>query len=551
MLPAEQKNYRKGLTLGLTLAETFSVVVFILLLACSALLRFEQNQRNIAEAERDMAESQRDVAEAQRDTARADLIIAEEIIENISTQTNSWANADIWIRSTRELRDSIEVLLSQANNIKNERDIATRRAEEADSLLARNGVSEEVTRYTTRLAYERDSLIARTAESEQRFVAAHVRQDSLAEHLSKAEQIIEQLHSNLIDAGDLAPEKAENIMELAAQAADLRNSLATARKAINRIDKEKSLALDQRDMVRADLRIAQETIEALKTQINSSGNISTWAKNNKELRDSMDGLLNRIEKAEFERDIAIRRAEEADSLLIRSGMSEEMTKYVARLANERDSLVAMTIESLAAKARQDSLAEYLSNAERVIERLRNDLIAAGDLTPERAQEVMELAAQTADLRDSLAIARKAIQSAERDKDDAFSRAKYWEDQIQGIGIDPPPCWMDIESNPEYIFRVELVNDGMRLYKIAPGHRIRGDREAISYAEEIEEGRAYEPEEFLHLTQPLYALGVSRTQRFGPMGCRFWVQPVDLTDNQKKVFQERQDQLGRRFWFRWP
>ena len=27
-----------------------------------------------------------------------------------------------------------------------------------------------------------------------------------------------------------------------------------------------------------------------------------------------------------------------------------------------------------------------------------------------------------------------------------------EDILEGIGVDPPPCWMDDESNPECIFR---------------------------------------------------------------------------------------------------
>ena len=38
MLPAEKTHYRKGLALGMTLAEIFCVVVFVLLLACAVLL---------------------------------------------------------------------------------------------------------------------------------------------------------------------------------------------------------------------------------------------------------------------------------------------------------------------------------------------------------------------------------------------------------------------------------------------------------------------------------------------------------------------------------
>ena len=48
----------------------------------------------------------------------------------------------------------------------------------------------------------------------------------------------------------------------------------------------------------------------------------------------------------------------------------------------------------------------------------------------------------------------------------------------------------------------------------------------------------------------YQIGVSRTEQFGPMGCRFWILPVDLTGDRKEIFRERESQLLQRFWFRW-
>ena len=404
MLPTEQKHYRKGLTLGLTLAETFSVVVFILLLACAVLLRFEQ--------------SQRDTAEAQRDTANVDLRITQEML---STQTSSWGNADAWYEYARGLRDTVEVLLDRAENAERERDMAAVRAAEADSLLARSGVPEEMANRAVRLAGERDSLMLEAAQNEQRLASASAVQDSLAKRLAEAEQVVEQLHNDLVGADGLTAEEAEEIMESAAQAAGLRDSLTMARNAVGRLDQE--------------LRVAKEQMLA-----------------------------------------------------------------------DRDSLL-------------DSLRTDLSES-----RFREDTL------------------------------RSRVWNAERERDDAVGRAEFRERQIEdilkGIGIDPPPCWMDDESNPEHIFRIELTDSGMRLYGIAPSHRISGDPEATRYAAAIEEGQVYAPEEFLRLTQPFYVLGVSRTQAFGPLGCRFWILPVDLTGDQKDVFQERQQQLWRRFWFRW-
>lgn len=404
MLPAEKKHYRKGLALGLTLAETFSIVVFILLLACAVLLRFEQFQR--------------DTAEAQLDTARVDLHLTQEML---NTETSSWGNADAWYEYARQLRDTVEALQARVLDAERARDQASIRAAQADSLLADNGIPEELADRAARLTGERDSLRAAAAESDRRLREATALRDSLARRLADTERVADELRDGLAGADGLTPEEAEDIIGQAARSAALRDSLDAARRTIGSLDQE--------------LRTAR-----------------------------------------------------------------------AEMLADPDSLV-------------DSLRAGLSES-----RFREDTL------------------------------RSRVWDAERERDDAVGRAEYREAQLeqlrQGIGIDPPPCWLDAEGNPEYIFRIELTDAGMRLFGIAPGHRITGDPDATRYAAAIEEGREYAPTEFLRLTQPFYTLGVSRTQAFGPMGCRFWIRPVDRTGDRKDVFQERQDQLWRRFWFRW-
>ncbi len=404
MLPAEQKHYRKGLTLGLTLAETFSIVVFILLLACAVLLRFEQYERGMAEA--------------QLDTARVDLQLTQDLL---NTPTGSWGNADAWYEYARQLRDTVEALQARVLDAESARDRARTRAEQADSLLAGTPVPEEMLDRAARLAGERDSLRAAAAESDRRLREATALRDSLAQRLADTERVADELRDGLAGADGLTPEEAEAIIGRAARAARLRDSLDAARRTIGTLDQE--------------LRAAREAMQA-----------------------------------------------------------------------DPDSLI-------------DSLRAGLSDS-----RFREDTL------------------------------RSRVWDAERERDDAIGRAEYREDQLQqlrqGSGIDPPPCWLDAEGNPEYIFRIELTDGGMRLFRTAPGHRITGDPEAARYSAAIEDGREYAPADFLRLTQPFYSLGVSRTQAFGPMGCRFWIRPVDLTGDRKDVFQERQDQLWRRFWFRW-
>ena len=404
MLPAEQKHYRKGLTLGLTLAETFSIVVFILLLACAVLLRFEQYQR--------------DTARAQLDTARVDLHITREML---GTETVSWGNADAWYEYARQLRDTVAALQARADEAERERDTARLRAAEADSLLAGNGVENEALDRAVRLAAERDSLKEAAAASERRLRETTALHDSLAKRLATAERIAGQLRDDIAAADGLTPEEAGEIVERAARVPGLRDSLDFARRTIEALDRE--------------LRTARREMSA-----------------------DPDSLI--------------------DSL--RTGLSES-------------------------RFREDTL-------------------------------------------------RNRVREAVRERDDAVGRAEYRETQLQqlrrGSGIDPPPCWMDGEGNPEYIFRIELSDGGMRLFRILPVNRLGSDPEAAGLADRIEEGRVYAPAEFLRVTQPFYALGTSRTEAFGPMGCRFWIRPMDRTGNRKDVFQERQQQLWRRFWFRW-
>ena len=404
MLPAEKKHYRRGLTLGLTLAETFSIVVFILLLACAVLLRFEQFQR--------------DTAEAQRDTARVDLRITREML---NTETVSWGNADAWYEYARQLRDTVTALSTRAEAAERERDRALLRAAEADSLLADNGVGDDVVDRAARLAAERDSLQRAATESERRMHEAAALKDSLAQRLAEVERVAEQLADGVAASDGLTAEEAEEIVEQAALAAGLRDSLEAARRTIGTLDRE--------------LRSTRE-----------------------------------------------------------------------QLFMDQDSLI-------------DSLRAGLDES-----RFREDTL------------------------------RGRIWDAERERDDAVGRAEYRETQLdqltRGSGVDPPPCWLDGEGNPEYVFRIELTDRGMRIFKIAPRHRIAGDPEVATHSAAIEQGREYSPAEFLRVTQPFYALGVSRTEAFGAMGCRFWIRPVDATGDRKEVFQERQRDLWRRFWFRW-
>ena len=409
-LPAEKTHYRKGLTLGLTLAETFSIVVFILLLACAALLRFEQLQR--------------DGAEAQRDTARVDLLITQEMVRSDSM---SWGSANAWFERSRELVREKEIVQLRAEQAERDLATATARAAEAESQLQSGGSSEEVVQRLGEQAEQMRALEDSLARSRTEQERADARADSLAEQAAASadslerqaavSEFLEPIGRAVEEYGSVGPEEAEQVIDQAARAERLEDSLSLARRTISALDSA--------------------------------------------LQDAQDVLLD--------------------------------------------------------------------DASTALDSLRASRLEAGALRDRTTQ-------------------------AEQERDDALGRANYLQTQVeqlrQGTGIDPPPCWLDRDGDPEYIFRVELTDRGMRLFNISPERRTETDLEVSRHAAAIEEGRVYDAATFLRLTLPFYEIGVSRTVPFGPMGCRFWIRPVDHTGDRKEVFQERQQQLWRRFWFRW-
>lgn len=409
-LPAEKTHYRKGLTLGLTLAETFSVVVFILLLASAALLRSEQ--------------SQRDDAEAQRDTARVDLLITQEMVRSDSM---SWGSANAWFERSRELVREQEMVRLRAERA--ERDLATAiaRAVEAENQLLGAGAPQEMVQRLGEQAAQMQALEDSLARSHNELAGADARADSLAEQAdaradslerqAAMSELVESFGRAIEEQGGVSPDEADDVIEQAVRAERLEDSLSLARKTISALDGELQSA---RDQLLDDAATALDSLQAARLQ--------------------------------------------ADAL------------------------------------------------------------------------------------------RDRTTQAEQERDDALGRANYLQTQVeqlrQGTGIDPPPCWLDRDGDPEYIFRVELTDSGMKLFNVSPVRRTETDLEVMRAAAAIEEDRVYDPDTFLRLTLPFYEIGVSRTDDFGPMGCRFWIRPVDLTGDRKEIFRERESQLWRRFWFRW-
>ena len=355
---------------------------------------------------------------------------------------------------------------------------------------------------------------------------------------------------------------------------------------------------EELDETMVDLAIATEMLHDEDTSwVKSLVNTDVWYERAGQLRTELEVVRTQLEQVEEERRRADARTQEARLLLDSAGVdpegvAQELLERSAELAVVRDSLKHAETQLQSQGAQRDSLEEEAANAERLRQAVGGAVAERdGSLAPSQVDSVVAQAARAEQLAQELADARDAIGSlaarlrdaerlissdsvvdsmrtevgrsrierdslrtvlagAEQERDDAVDRAEYREGELrrfrQGTGIDPPPCWLDADGNPEYIFRVELTDDGLILHRV-PTHRDAD--EALQYAQQIENGREYAPSDFLRLTRPIFEAGRRRTA-LGPTGCRYWVQPVDGTGADKVVFQERARNLEQRFWFRW-
>lgn len=341
-------------------------------------------------------------------------------------------------------------------------------------------------------------------------------------------------------------------------------------------------AVDELEDSQVDLAIAETMLLGGDTSWN---NTEAWYEEARRLREELTAAEARADGAEGELAETTARADSAEARLrdIAGADAQEMVRRVAehaaQLADVQDSLRGAEEQLGRQEARRDSVEMRLTEAERIVESIRSQVARHQSLTPAEADSIVADAARADRLSRELEHAREAVLSAdarrreverlaagspadslrarlqrsEQDRADAVGRAEYREAEIerltQGRGVDPPPCWMTADRDPQHIFRVELADRGMRVYRIVPDG-YANDEAALYAAREIEDGREYSPAEFLRLTEPIYRMGLRRTDAFGEDGCRFWVQPVDRTGESKEVFREREGQLWRRFWLRW-
>lgn len=266
----------------MTLAELFSVIVFILLLIAAFFL-------NSASAAREEAEAERDEALVDRDIIRG--LVAD-------SGGESFADADVWIDQTLRLRED-------TLRLKRQLDFARERAEAAmerlgalgDSAADADGES-DLRREVAELRVARDSVIAERDEARRRADEADARAREDEARGATERSLAEAARQLLGSDARLSPEEADSVVIWAARAALLRDSLAAARRAMaERLNELRELRREYSD---------SGTIDSLRQEL-SRWNADVSLLN--ELRKSVAVADSGRERAERDRDQAIERAE--------------------------------------------------------------------------------------------------------------------------------------------------------------------------------------------------------------------------------------------------
>ena len=318
--------------------------------------------------------------------------------------------------------------------------------------------------------------------------------------------------------------------------------------------------------LRRELDFARERAEVAMERLIALGDSAADSDDERDLRREVAELRVERDAVSAERDAAQMRADEAEA---RASANE------ARIVGERSlSDAARQLIGRDGRLSPEEADSIMTGAARV-QILQDSLRAARRAVAERLDELRELrreysASTTIDslrqelrrwdadvsflnqLRESVDLAERGRERAERDRDQAIERAEYREQEIArlraGGGIDPPPCW-STDGRPEYIFRVTLTDLGFRMTTIAPPQRWTRDPDARVLAEAVEEGSELTPTGFSGAALPLYRLGASRTETWGPRGCRYYVEVVDSTGTDKDVYKNRMQLLESYFFYR--
>ena len=352
-------------------------------------------------------------------------------------------------------------------------------------------------------------------------------------------------------------------------------------------------ALQDKEKVEIDFAMAEQILAG---GIPSGVNTDAWLRAYQEEREELALALQRIERLVADSTRGRTATEELQNMLEEEGAGPDLATRTAQQHGEidvlRDSLARSENARTMLESRLGELESDLQEARRIGEIAREAITRHGRLGEDESKLIIEQADRVSSLADSLEHARDTIASllegqkkwdsldgmsesdslraivarearraeairrslaiAWRDLGFSTERAELREAELSslrgGRGIDPPPCWLNVESNPEYIFQAILMDAGIILNNIAPRHR--SSDAAMVFAAAIQDGELYSPEQFLSLTRPIFLLGQQRTTS-GPAGCRYWIQPEDRTGGEKDVFRAREADLWKRFWFRWP
>jgi hypothetical protein len=134
--------------------------------------------------------------------------------------------------------------------------------------------------------------------------------------------------------------------------------------------------------------------------------------------------------------------------------------------------------------------------------------------------------QLAELRERHEAALLEKERASADLADTRQQAAYLRRELSGLGrgLDHPPCWFDAEGRIQYLLRVEIGEQALRVTPVWPADR-EDDARRLPGAAKLAASGTLAPPEFTRLAAPVLDWSRKRDPE-----CRHFAEVVDAADS---------------------
>jgi uncharacterized protein (DUF3084 family) len=157
-----------------------------------------------------------------------------------------------------------------------------------------------------------------------------------------------------------------------------------------------------------------------------------------------------------------------------TALEEKLRDNFKRLELQETVIGQLTNRANSTDAERKEFIRKLVDAQRTSSELKNKQAEIDRLTNrnqeyERAKQLLEAQGLSGGINQLVDQCLQSVNSSDQLEGELAWTAKQLE-RCAGNGLDHPPCWPDKQGRPEYMYRVTIYEDKLRIDGIWPGHR---------------------------------------------------------------------------------